>query len=144
MCPVAIQKLKEGTFLAVQWIRVCLPITRHKFNPWSGKMPHAVEQHVPQLSEPTSSRVCEPQGPNAHAATTEAQAPGARALKQENPVQPQQTVPPTRHNQRNPEYSSKDPVQPYPNKYINNCLKKKETYRRLKNILLKCQGGCMT
>ena len=50
-------------------------------------MPHAMEQHVPQLSEPTSSRVCEPQVLNAHAAATEARAPRARALKQEKPLQ---------------------------------------------------------
>ena len=57
----------------------------HGFEPWSGKIPHAVEQLSP----------C--------ATTTEACAPRACALQQEKPPQwealtPQQRVAPTRRN----------------------------------------------
>ena len=32
------------TFLVAQWIRICLPMQGTGFNPWSGKIPHAMEQ----------------------------------------------------------------------------------------------------
>ena len=42
-------------FLVVQWLRICLPMQGHRFNPWSGKIPHDLEQLCPCIStdEPT-------------------------------------------------------------------------------------------
>ena len=37
-----IKKTKEGTSLVVQWLRICQPV--HGFDPWSRKIPHAMEQ----------------------------------------------------------------------------------------------------
>ena len=38
--------LKEhvGASLVAQWLRICLLIRGHGFEPWSGKIPHAAEQ----------------------------------------------------------------------------------------------------
>ena len=33
--------------LVVQWLRICLQCRGHGFEPWSGKIPHAVEQLGP-------------------------------------------------------------------------------------------------
>ena len=34
-----------GTSLVALWLRICLPIGRgHRFDPWSGKIPHAAKQ----------------------------------------------------------------------------------------------------
>ena len=35
---------EEGTSLVAQQSGVCLPVQGHRFNPWSGKFPHAAEQ----------------------------------------------------------------------------------------------------
>ena len=35
------------TFLVVQWLRIHLPMQGHRFDPWSGKIPHAVGQLKP-------------------------------------------------------------------------------------------------
>ena len=38
-------KISSGTSLVVQWLRFCLPTQgNHGFNPWPGKIPHAMEQ----------------------------------------------------------------------------------------------------
>ena len=41
-----------GTSVVVQWIRIHLPLhgRGHKFDPWSGKMPHASRQLRPRVS----------------------------------------------------------------------------------------------
>ena len=36
-----------GTSLVVQWLRICLPMQGHGFDPWAGKIPHAAEQLNP-------------------------------------------------------------------------------------------------
>ena len=38
---------KAGTSLVAQWLRVRLPVQGHGFEPWSGKIPHAMEQLSP-------------------------------------------------------------------------------------------------
>ena len=58
-----------GTSLVVQWLRICLPTQGHRFEPRSGKIPHAAEQLRP----------C--------ATTTAPREPGARAPQQEKPPQ---------------------------------------------------------
>ena len=35
------------TFLVVQWLRICLPMQGHEFNPWSGKIPYVRRQLSP-------------------------------------------------------------------------------------------------
>ena len=44
-----------GTSLMAQWLRICLPAQWHGFDPWSGKIPHAMEQLSPlsTTTEPT-------------------------------------------------------------------------------------------
>ena len=42
----ALKKIFE-TSLVVQWIRIHLPMKEHRLDPWSGKIPHAVEQLSP-------------------------------------------------------------------------------------------------
>ena len=37
----------NGTYLVVPWLRIHLPLQGTRFNPWSGKIPHAVEQLSP-------------------------------------------------------------------------------------------------
>ena len=76
----------------------------HGFEPWSGKIPHAVEQ-LSLCAKLLSlcSRACAPQLLSPCATTTEARAPGARAPQQEKPLQwearaPQWRVAPARHN----------------------------------------------
>ena len=32
-----------GTSFVVQWIKICLPMQGHRFDPWSGKIPCAEE-----------------------------------------------------------------------------------------------------
>ena len=36
-----------STSLVAKWIRVCLPMQGHRFNPWPRKSPHATEQWSP-------------------------------------------------------------------------------------------------
>ena len=40
-------KYGSGTSLVVQWLRIRLPCRGHRFEPWSEKIPHAVEQLSP-------------------------------------------------------------------------------------------------
>jgi len=61
------KRLYTGTSLVVQWIRICCPCRGNRFEPLSGKIPHATGQ----LS------LC--------ATTTEAHVPRAHALQQEKP-----------------------------------------------------------
>ena len=52
------QKIKNritGASLVAQWLRICLPMQgTHRFEPWSGKIPRAVEQLGPwaTITEP--------------------------------------------------------------------------------------------
>ena len=39
-----IRKLLRGASLVAQWLRICLPMQGHRFEPWSRKIPHATEQ----------------------------------------------------------------------------------------------------
>ena len=43
------KKMKKnvGASLVAQWLRVCLPMQGHGFEPWSGRIPHAAEQLGP-------------------------------------------------------------------------------------------------
>ena len=61
---------KVGTALVVQWLRICLPV-EHGLDPWSGKIPHSVEE----------LNLC-----TQLLSTTEAHVPRARA-PQEKPLQ---------------------------------------------------------
>ena len=40
-------KMKYRASLVAQWLRICLPLQVHRFEPWSGKIPHAAEQLRP-------------------------------------------------------------------------------------------------
>ena len=43
-----IQESKRlGTTLVAQWLRIACQCRRHRFKPWSGKIPHVVEQLSP-------------------------------------------------------------------------------------------------
>ena len=92
---------------------------KHGFTPWSGKIPHAVEQLNPCTTtiEPVPKRL--------GAATTEACAARACALQQEKPpqwdahtLQLESSPQSTRYNYRKSLSSNEDPVQPKINKYI--------------------------
>ena len=67
------------TSLVAQWLRICLPMQRTRFDPWSGKIPHASEQLSPcaTATEPPCYNYWSP-----CAATTEARVPRARAPQQ--------------------------------------------------------------
>ncbi|XP_054938617.1 MAP kinase-activated protein kinase 3 isoform X14 [Physeter macrocephalus] len=43
----SIKSTPLGASLVAQWLRIRLPMQGHGFNPWSGKIPHAVEQLSP-------------------------------------------------------------------------------------------------
>ena len=54
-----------GTSLVVQWLRICLPCWRYRFDPWSGKISRATEQlslcttpeaHVPKACDPQQEK----------------------------------------------------------------------------------------
>ena len=79
---------KKGTSLVAQWLRIHLPMQGHGFEPWSRKIPHAVEQltPAPQILS-LCSRAREPQLLSPCATTTEACTPRARAPQQEKPLQ---------------------------------------------------------
>ena len=48
-----IKRVMEGTSLVVKWLRIHLPMQGiHGFEPWSGKIPHAVEWLSPHTPEP--------------------------------------------------------------------------------------------
>ena len=69
----------------------------HRFEPWSGEIPHAAEQLSPRAT------TTEPALYSPRATTTEARVPRAHALQQEKPLQwearaPQWRVAPARHN----------------------------------------------
>ena len=40
-------KNPPGASLVAQWLRICLPMQGHGFEPWSGKIPHAAERLGP-------------------------------------------------------------------------------------------------
>ena len=40
----AFQEAESGLSLVAQWLRICLPMQGHRFEPWSGRIPHATEQ----------------------------------------------------------------------------------------------------
>ena len=46
--------------LLIQWLRICLAIQGHRFNPWSGKIPHVLEQLslCTQTTEPPLCSLC--------------------------------------------------------------------------------------
>ena len=67
---------EEGTSLVAQQSGVCLPVQGHRFNPWSGKFPHAAEQL--SLCTTTAEPVSCSYG---------AHTPRAHALQQEKPPQ---------------------------------------------------------
>ena len=56
--------LKETrTSLVVQWMRILQPVQGTRFNPWSGKIPHAAE-HLSLLAatpDPVNPKACAPQ-----------------------------------------------------------------------------------
>ena len=70
-----------GAFLGAQWYRICLPIQETRVSPWSGKIPHVMEQ----LS--LGATATEPGLQSLGAPTAEPTYPRARALKQEKPPQ---------------------------------------------------------
>ena len=63
------QKIVLGTSLVAQWFKIHLPMQGHRFDPWPGKIPHAMQQLSPW------------------ATTTKALVPRARAPQQEKPPQ---------------------------------------------------------
>ena len=64
-----------------QWIRICLSVQGHRFNPWSGRIPLTEEQ----LSLCATTAKPKLWGPCA--TNTEANVPRACALQQEKPPQ---------------------------------------------------------
>ena len=74
-------KKNIGASLVAQWLRFCQPCRGHGFEPWSRKIPHAMDQLSPCAST-TEPALCSPR-----ATTTEAHAPRARAPEQEKPPQ---------------------------------------------------------
>ena len=48
------QEIDSRASFLVQWLRICLPMQGHQFNPWSGKIPHATGQlsSCPTTTEP--------------------------------------------------------------------------------------------
>ena len=72
-----------GASLVAQWSRTCHQCRRHRFNPWSGKIPPLVEQLslCATATEPVSSRACGLQLWSPCSATTEAHTPGVRVLQ---------------------------------------------------------------
>ena len=95
-----------GTSLVVWWLRIHLPMQRTWFDPWSRKIPHAMEQ----LSLQT--------------ATTEPHKPSAPALQWEGRT-PQLRAAPTCCIKRKPMHSNKDMVYSSINQSI---LKKQREY----------------
>ena len=78
-------------FLVAQWLRIYLPVQGKWFEPWSGKIPHGVEQLSP------CATTTEPALYSPRATTTEARMARGHALQQEKPLQgearaPQQRV----------------------------------------------------
>ena len=70
-----------GTSLVVQWLRIHLAMKGHGFNPWSGKIPHAVEQL--SLCKTTTEPILQSPG----AAASEALEPRVCAQQQGKPPQ---------------------------------------------------------
>ena len=60
------QENNRGTSLVAQWLRICLPVQGHGFDPWSRKIPHAAEQLSPCA---TTTEACVTY--SLHATTTE-------------------------------------------------------------------------
>ena len=56
-----IKNLPTEASLVAQWLRICLPMQGHRFDPWSGKIPHGVEQWSP------CATTAEAHAPRAHA-----------------------------------------------------------------------------
>ena len=81
----------------VQWLRICLPIRGHRFEPWARKIPCAVEQ---QSLCATKTEVCVPQSP----CSTKRSHSNDRHHNEEWPL-----LAATREK---PVHSSKDPAQP--------------------------------
>ena len=44
------QKCNSVASLMAQWLRIHLPMQRARFEPWSGKIPHAAEQLSPRAT----------------------------------------------------------------------------------------------
>ena len=69
------------TSLVVQWIRICLPIQGHEFDPWSRKIPHGWEQlsSQAQITEPTCcAQLRKPEHPTA--SKSQLPSPGSYSL----------------------------------------------------------------
>ena len=54
---VQVLNLSKGASLVAQWLRICLPMQGHGFEPWSGKIPHAVEQLGPWATTTEPARL---------------------------------------------------------------------------------------
>ena len=68
---------KAGTSLVAQWLASTCRCRGHGFDPWLGKIPHAMEQLSP------CATTTEPVLQSLRATTTEAYVPTARALQRE-------------------------------------------------------------
>ena len=51
-------RIQARTSLLAQWLRICLQIQGHGFDPWSGKIPHAMG-----VTEPMRCNSRSPQAP---------------------------------------------------------------------------------
>ena len=47
-----LKSVRGWTSLVVQWTRIHLPMQRHRFDPWSGKTPHAEGSESPSTTTP--------------------------------------------------------------------------------------------
>ena len=79
-------KHRSRDSLVAQWLRIACQCRGHRFDPWSGKIPHATEQlSLCTTTTKPALRAYEPQLVSPRATTTEARAPRAHALQQEKP-----------------------------------------------------------
>ena len=91
-----------GASLVVQWLRIHTAMQRHRFDPWSGKIPHAAGQLSP------CATTTEPMLWSPPAASTEPVCPRAHVQQQANPPQREARAPQlesslraaTQHNQK--------------------------------------------
>ena len=74
-CTIQIKKFNSWPSLVVWWLGICLPMQRHRFDPWSRKIPHVMGRLSRCTTTPKLMRY---NYWSPHTATREAQAPQQR------------------------------------------------------------------
>lgn len=104
-------------FLVVQWLESTCQWKGHRFELWTGKLPHAVEQQSPgaTTTEPVFESLCavtaEAWVPRLLSPTLELELHTREVTTRRSPHTAAK-VTPTCRNERKPAYSEKDPMQP--------------------------------